>query len=1224
MKLPDLSVRRPVTTAMVFLGVIILGFISWTRLPQELFPPINYPQITVATTYEGAAPEEIETLVTKIIEEAVGTVSSIKRISSTSRESLSLVMAEFDWGTNMDFAALDVREKIDLIKERLPREGEEPIVMKFNPFDSPVVTLSITGEKSSLELREITRRIIKNEIEKIEGVAQAEISGGEEREIIVEVDQGRLQASGISLIDVVDFLKAANLNYPAGTIKEAFYEYLVRTMGAFKEIKEIAEIATGVDDAKLDTRGLSPKAIKEKEKEEGPKRRLIFLKDIARIRDTVKERTSISRYNGEDNISIFIKKQSGANTLRVANRVREAVKKLTQKLPQGINIDIVYDSSFVVKEAIAGVRDAALFGGILAFFILLFFLRSVRSSLIVSAAIPVSILATFSLMFFGKISLNMMSLGGLALGVGMLVDNAVVVMESIFRAKGSDAKDKAIKGANEVTNAIIASTLTTICVFLPMIFVVGITGQLFKELAFTVTFSLVASLIVALSLIPVLSARGGRSVNPFTKRIAKNIVTTDSDGKTPTSKLRRLEERYPALLSRLLKYKGAILLITLVLFLLSLSLFSTQKREFLPRVDQKQFIIKVDLNPGARLKITDFVVKKIENILFSIEEVKDVTVTIGSSRDKTSGEKLETMGSHQAQIMVNIRKDFSGSKARLRRSTPEVIQYLRERLEEEELEGADIEYIAQESVFPRSVFGEGTPIVIEVKGYNLAILEDLSRQIQNAISPIEGIYGVKNSFIPPAPETKVNILKDRASFYNLSARDIALTMQIGIQGYTATKFKDEGREIDIKVRLREEDRRDFNKLRNILIRSPLGMSVPLSQVAYITQGVGPSEIKRLDQQRTILVSANIFDRSLDQVVNDVNAVISKIREPGYTVVLGGESKRMKESFGSLRFALIFAILGVYMIMAAQFESLWQPLVIIFTLPLSLIGVSLALAITQTPLSVVVFLGLIMLGGIVVNNGIVLVDYINILRGKGLGIYEAVITASQVRLRPILMTALTTILGLFPLALGMGVGSELRTPLAIAVIGGLMSATFLTLIVIPAIYLSVAPFFAKFSSLPAFSPKRLLSSASSAALSSTLAPGPEFGPELEPEVSPERSHSAPKPISPLPKPKATETPPAAIGEPPVTVKRVEKAEKREEVERPEKSEKEEKPEKAGLNKRQTSAINYLKQNKKITRKDYANTFNISVPTAARDLKELIDKGFVIAKGPLGPGRYYELK
>lgn len=1194
MKLPDISVRRPVTTIMVFLGVLLLGFISWTRLPQELFPPINYPQITVATTYEGAAPEEIETLVTKIIEEAVGTVNNVKRISSTSREGLSLVMAEFNWGTDMDFAALDVREKIDLIKERLPRESEEPIVMKFNPFDLPIMTLSVTGEKSPLELREISRRIIKDEIEKIEGVAQAEISGGKQREILVEIDQGRLQASGISLINVVDFLKAANLNYPAGTIKEAFYEYLVRTMGEFKEVKEIPEITTGVDEERPELRGLSPEALEELKKEEKPKRRLIFLKDIARVEDTTKERTSISRYNGEENVSLSIKKQSGANTLRVASRVRRTVEKLIQELPKGVKIDIVYDSSFVVKEAISGVRDAALFGGVLAFFILFFFLRNVRSSLIVTVAIPISILATFSLMFFGKISLNMMSLGGLALGVGMLVDNAVVVIESIFRAKGKSPKDTAIKGANEVTNAIIASTLTTICVFLPMVFVVGITGQLFKELAFTVTFSLVASLLVALSLIPVLAARSKKKLE-FSAR-----DKSASDEKAQNQKRYSLREQYPILLSRLLKYKGFILLITLVVFLLSLGLFLVQKREFLPRVDQKQFIIKVDLSPGARIEVTDSVVKRIEKIMFDIEEIKDVSVTIGSSRDKTSGEKLETMGSHQAQILVNLKKKLDGRKTAVRRSTAEVIQYLKGRLKEEELEGAEIEYIAQESVFPRSVFGEGTPLVIEVKGPELATLEDISRQIQNAISPIKGIYGIKSSFIPPSPETKVNILKDEASFYNLSTRDIALTAQIGIQGYVATKFKEEGKEIDVRVRLRKEDRRDFNKLRNILIRSPLGMNIPLSQVAYITQGLGPSEIKRLDQQRTILISANIFGRSLNEVVKDVNAVINKVQHYGYTVSLGGESQKMKESFKSLRFALILAILGVYMIMAAQFESLWQPFIIIFTLPLSLIGVSFGLALTQTPLSVVVLLGLIMLGGIVVNNGIVLVDYINLLRSRGLGVYEAVITASRVRLRPILMTALTTILGLFPLALGIGVGAELRTPLAITVIGGLTSATFLTLIVIPAIYLGVEALFERLRRLRVLSP-----AAEHHAAPAAPAP-PSFStptPMVKPEVSPGRSPLAPTSVSPEPKPKVVESSPAAEGEP---------------------STKAEKVERADLNKRQSRAIDYLDENRRITRKDYAILFSVSVPTAARDLKELVDKGLIVAKGPLGPGRYYELK
>jgi HAE1 family hydrophobic/amphiphilic exporter-1 len=510
MSIAKLSVNRPVTTLMFFLAVILLGLISWDRLPQELFPSITYPQITVVTSYENAAPEEIESLITKIAEEAVGTVNNVKRISSVSKEGLSLVMAEFNWGTNMDFAALNVREKIDLIKERLPREAQEPIVMKYNPFDLPVLNLSVTGPFPALELREICRKYIKDGLEKVEGVASAVISGGDEREILVQIDQPRLRASQISIIAVVDSLKSANINYPAGTIKESFYEYLIRTMGEFQKISEIQDTPTA-----LDLPDEQAKTQREKEKKEKESRRLIYLRDIAQVKDSVKEKTSISRYNGKESISIVIRKQSGTNSLNVVKGINREIQRLiNEKLPKGVSIQTTYDQSQFIKEALANVRDSAVQGGVLAFLVLLLFLWELKSSLIIITAIPICITATAALMYFANISLNTMSLGGLAMGVGMVVDNANIVIENIFRFRQQlkkGLKESATEGTNEMVSAILGSTLTNIAVFLPFAFVVGVAGQVFKQLSFTISFSLIVSIIVAISLVPVLYIIWGTS-----------------------------------------------------------------------------------------------------------------------------------------------------------------------------------------------------------------------------------------------------------------------------------------------------------------------------------------------------------------------------------------------------------------------------------------------------------------------------------------------------------------------------------------------------------------------------------------------------------------------------------------------------------------------------------------------------------------------------------------
>jgi len=1056
MKLPDLSINKPVTVIMIFLGIVLMGLISLGRLPQELFPAISYPQLTIVTTYENAAPEEVETLITKIIEEAVGTVGNLKRISSTSKEGISLVTTEFNWGTNMDFASLGVREKIDLVKERLPLGSADPIVMKFNPFELPVMTLSVTGEKTPSELLKLTRKFIKDELEKVPGVASCNITGGLEREIVVSIDQARLRASGVGINKIVEALKASNLNYPAGNIEEHFYEYLIRTIGEFEIVSQIKDTVVGTDEPE-GQRSLLENLEAQKRKEEMA--RLVYLKDIGEVKDTFQERTSISRFNGKENISVSILKQAGSNTLQVADNIKKRLNDIKRDLPKDINAVIVYDQSIFIRKSIRDVGDAAWQGGFLAFLVLWLFLKRLKPALIVAMSIPISIMITFTLMYFSGISLNMLSLGGLALGIGMLVDAGIVVIENISNhiQSGKELKEAARIGANEVESPIWGSVMTTVVVFLPMIFVTGIAGQLFKEVAITVTYSLMASLYVSLALIPLFVTLGKK------KKFASGEEAPMAEG-SEFKLVKWMGTVYGKSLPVALKNKKLVIFGALILFLFSTIVFQFLNKEFMPKIDQREFAMKVNLMTGTRLEITDSSVRKIEEKLLNNKDVDSIAVNIGSSKEKGMGDMVETLGSHQANIIINLKKGKEKGKL----NTSQIIQNLKKELDKENLEGAEIEYILQDSIFKSALMGSA-PIVIEIKGQDLGFTKKLYEELRFELAKIPGIYGIRTSLAPPAPETKVNIIKDKAALYNLSVGSIAQAAHVAVKGITATKFKEQGREIDIKVRLRLEDRKKLSSIRNILIHSPLGIDVPLSEVAYISHGVGPSEIKRLDQQRIILMTANVTGRPLDKVIGDVNKAIDLIMakyadikkqaakqiEKDFTIELAGENQEMKESFLSLMFALILSVLLVYMIMASEFESFWQPFIIMFTLPLSLIGVAWILFLTHTPISVVVILGVITMGGIVVDNGIVLIDKVNTIRKEGKDFVTAVSEAGSSRLRPIMMTSFTTVLGLLPLALGLGEGSELQAPMAITVMGGLTVCTFLTLFVIPVLYVMAA-------------------------------------------------------------------------------------------------------------------------------------------------------------------------
>lgn len=1056
MNIPHYAIKRRVTTVMVFLCIVFLGIISWSSLPRELFPQISFPQITVLTEYVNAAPEEIETLITRPLEEAISSVSGLRKLESISKEGESKIFVSFGWNENIDFAALRVREKIDLVKERLPKESEDSVVLKFDPLARPTMILSVTGETPSSELKALSERILKENLEKVEGVASVSISGGLDREIQVDLSQSGLQSAQVSILDVIDAVDTANISYPAGSVKKGLYEYIIRTVGEFRSVPEIGYTVVKTDVKKQVERQASTflekgesgtRSTLDRLREEGARgvgeKRLVMLRDIGEVTDGFHERTAFSRYNGEENISISIRKQGSANTVEVAERIKHEVMFLQDELEtRGISVTTIYDHSKFIKKSIEDIQNAAIQGGLIAMLILFFFFREWVSSLVVALGIPVSLIGTFFFFQLQGVSLNMMSLAGLALAAGFTVDNGIVVVENIFRLReqGHSHTEASIKGANEVFWPLFSSNLTTVAVFFPLIlFVPGIAGQLFKDLSWAIVYCSAISFLASVWLTPMLALY---IQNPPKKdESSEKTKMFGVQIKNAVLAMGRAEQ------NRLCRWVVAAGLIS---FFVGLLIFRFLDTEVLPKVDQGQFLIRVNLPVGSRLEATDEVVRAIEKETRGVNEVESVSVTVGSSRTSKAGEvKIETLGSHQGLILVSLKK-------KRKHSSSAVVAELKERIEKYNFQKAQVEYVLQESEFEFAAQG-GKPITIEIKGYDLQTLSKLTRKIERLITSISGTTEIINDQGEPSPETKVEIDRKKAALYGISARDISLTAKAAIEGAIATKYKEEGREFDVRIRLREEDRKDIRKVGDLLVYSKvLEVPVPLKEVGTIKQGYGPSEIRRKDQIRTVMVTGQVAHGFKE------NSVLAKIESvlrsmeipPDYTVDLVGKRQEVRESFRRLTFAIILALILVYMIMAAQFESFSHPFIVMIAVPLALIGVALALFVTGTALSIISLLGILMLAGTAVNNAIVLIDFINETRRAGGELVASCIEASIVRFRAIVSSALTSVGGLIPLALGLGEGAELQSPLAIAIIGGTVSSTVFTLVVIPALYILI--------------------------------------------------------------------------------------------------------------------------------------------------------------------------
>ncbi|MFA5167744.1 MAG: efflux RND transporter permease subunit [Candidatus Omnitrophota bacterium] len=1066
MSLPKFAIKKKVTIYMFTLGLILLGVLSFKRLPQDLFPPITFPQVTVVTDYSNAAPEEIETLITRVVEEAIGSVAGLKRIESVSREGRSTIMASFNWGQDIDFAALAIREKVDLIKERLPKEAEDPVVLKFDPLARPILLLSVTApELPPVRMKLLTEKMIKDRLEKVEGVASVSISGGVNREILVEIDQPRLQANHLSLLEVVNSLDEANVSYPAGSIKKGLYEYLIRTVGDFRSPAEIGYAVVGVDNVeKLRREDIS---FVERDTSQGPRetierlrgeaekqmleKRLVTVKDIGNVIDGLADKTSISRYNGAQNISVAVQKQSNANTIQVVNQLRKELKFLEEDLnSRGLQVKIIYDHSIFIRNTIENLAHEAMQGGVLALITLYIYLRAIAMSVLVVVSLPLTILGVFFLMAMSNVTVNIMSLGGLAIAIGMITDTSIVVLENIFRKRqgGANAEQGAIDGATEVVWPVVSSNLTTIAVFFPLIvFVPGVAGQIFKDLAWAIIFSQIISTLVPLTLIALLST----------------YVTVKEQEYKPLSLTGNLDKRIIEMPTKgeQNRFMIGILLTVFAILASTFLVIPTIDREVLPKVDQGQFYVRVDMPLGTRLNVTDEVCRRLEEVLRSENDVVDISVAIGSEKTSRGEIKIETLRPSQSLILVTLNKGRKQPSSKIVAALKKKVGALN--FEKDE---AKVEFILPESEFS---VGSGSikPVLIEAKGYDFSAMEDLVKRLKERLGAIPGIINVQDDTGEKTPETKLEINKKRAALYGVSAMDISLTAKAAIEGVVATQYREAGREIDVRVRLSDKDKENISNLGVLLLYSKvLDIHVPLKEIASINRGQGPSEIRRMDQERTVTVSAEIDKTRQDKdVLADVQTFLAGLKVPtdipqDFQVRLSGKAKEIKENFGGVIFAFVLAIMLVYMIMAAQFESFLQPLIIMITVPLSFGGALIALKITGSSFNVISLLGLVLLGGVVVGNGIVLMEYINQLRSEGKEMVTAVWGAVRTRTRPVLMSSTTTIMGMAPIALGIGEGGGLLSPLAITAMGGLFSSTVLTLIVLPCLYIIVNRFMEK--------------------------------------------------------------------------------------------------------------------------------------------------------------------
>ena len=1009
-------VNRPVLTTIMFLVVIALGLVSFSRLSIDLMPEITFPTISVITDYANVGPQEIEESVSRPIEEALAAVQGVEEITSTSTEGRSRVRVAFAWGTDLDVAANDIRDRIDRVMARLPEDIERPMIRKFDLSAFPVMYLGVSGSLNPLDLRQIVEDQVKYRLERVPGVAAIDIRGGLNREIHVDLHAAELKALGISTDAIIAALSSENRNVPAGLYDKGNLEVLVRTQGEYSSLEEIGNTVIAIRDG-------SP----------------IQIRDVADVLDSWEEIRQVVRIDGDPGLRISVSKQSGANTVNVARGVRAEMAAINRDIPQ-LRLIALIDTSRYIKQSISNMGYAILLGGILAVMILFLFLRNISSTLIIATAIPISIIATFGLMYFGGFTLNIITFGGLALGIGMLVDNAIVVLENIYRHReaGESYVQSALDGTSEVWSAILASTLTTLAVFIPVVFIRGMSGIMFRQMAYVVSFSLFCSLIVALTLVPMLASRFLRVQS---SQHHKNESRTHRIYIWSEEIFRSIETGYSRLLAWALGHKKTVFIIVGGLLAVSLMLIRLIGVELMPATDEGEVRISLEMAVGTRLEVVDQTARAVEEIVSAnVPEAVSVMSYVG-------GGGWRARGGHTAQIRISL-----VPRRERHRSSEQVANDLRAMLEE--LPGVTCRTRAGQGLFIlRMGASTESSINMEIRGYNLETAHLLAQRINETIKSIPSITDTRISREEGSPEQIIRIDRKKAADLNLGVSRVGDALETAVGGKRATFFREGGKQYPIVVRLSEGDRKALDELLDLTVVNSLGEPVVLRNVVETVREEGPVRIERKDQERIITIEVNYTGQDMGTVIEEIRKKLHFIPVPkDFAIMFGGDYEEQQKAFRELLVGLILAIFLVYMVMAGQFESFRDPFVVLFSIPMAIIGVVLTMVLTGTIFSMQAYIGCIIMTGIVVNNAILLVHRTNQLRREeGMELVDAVKQAGSHRLRPILMTTMTTVLGLLPLAIGFGEGGEAQAPLARVVIGGLLSSSLITLVLIPVVY-----------------------------------------------------------------------------------------------------------------------------------------------------------------------------
>ena len=1016
MALYDTSIRRPVATAMTFLAIIVVGSVSFYYLPVDLLPEIEYPRVTVYTNYGNVGPEEMEKIITDPIANALSGVPIVERITSQSEEGESRVNMEFAQGTDLNAAANDVRAALDRIRDDLPVEAEPPGIWKFDPNSQEIVSIGVQSQRDLQSLTRLLERDLSRRFEQIPGVGSIEIQGGIYRQIQVNIQRDRLRAYDLSAAQVQQAISESNAALPGGNVKQGLKDLYARTQGEYQSIDQIRRtVVTTVNG--------DP----------------VRVEDVAHVVDGYEDLQRVAELSEIPIVSLGLQKQSGANTVSVAERIREEVNRINATRSD-VRMTVISDQSEFIRKSINNVQNAAIWGSLLAILVLYLFLRNGSTTFIIALSIPISIIATFALLYFNDLTLNQMTFGGLALGVGLIVDNAIVVLENIVRQReenGQSLKEAASMGPREVAGAIVASTLTTSVIFLPLVFARTTTAALLQSMALVVVFALVCSLLVALTLVPMMASR-------FLTIDAGEQTNEQEESKSWFQHaFARLETRYSSLIESLLDRRWIVFGVTAVLLCGAVALWPMVSIELAPQTDANQIDVDLEMGQGTNIAVVMEYLEELEQRVKPMLPTEDV---------ENFAKQVQPWGA-EVEIQLVSSSERSVNTFALADSIRSAVVG--------KVPGADIRVDAQSGLWIlRRIFsaGSGTQdLRVQLRGYDLEQARKISQRMKSRLETVDGVASVRTGQREGRPEQNVRFLRGKIASLGLTTQEVARAVQTNVGGSRAAVYRDGGDQFPIVVRLRPEDRLSIKDLDNVSIRTPGGRSVPISSLVTMDRGRGPTEIQRINGQRVTYISATLTSNAvLGEVVERSRTALADLNLPeGFSIAFGGQYREQQKAQRDFIIAIIMALVLIYMVMAGQFERFLDPFVVMFSVPLALIGVLPTLVLTGTTLNIQSVMGVVMLIGIVVNNAIVLVDYINLMRREHeLPLKEAVAEAGRLRLRPILMTTLTTILGLVPLALGLGAGAEIQAALARVVIGGLLASTLVTLVLIPAAYVSL--------------------------------------------------------------------------------------------------------------------------------------------------------------------------